>query len=78
MKQKVTTRTVPAKMLIPWVPGRRGKVPGTSARLGAKGRPSWRPSMPDIEGRREGRPFAPKRGAREEGEDEGFFKNKFN
>ena len=35
MKQKVTTRTVPAKMLIPWVPGRRGKVPGTFARLGA-------------------------------------------
>ena len=69
MKQKVTTQTVPAKTLIPWVPGRRGKVPGTSARLGAKGRPSRRPSMPGIEGL----PLAPKRGAREEGEDEGFF-----
>ena len=45
--------------------------------LGAKGWPSRRPSMLGIEGRREGRPLAPKRGAREEGEDEGFFKNKF-
>ena len=74
MKQKVTTWTVPAKMLIPWVPRRRGKVPGTSTHLGAKGQPSRQPSMPNIKGR----PLAPKRGAREEGEDEGFFKNKFN
>ena len=37
-------------------------------RLGAKGRPSQWPSMPGINGRREGRPLAPKRGAREEGE----------
>ena len=61
MKQKVTTRTVPTKMMIPWVPERRGKVPGTSTRLGAKGRPSRRPSMPGIKGRHEGHPLAPKR-----------------
>ena len=36
------------------------------------------PLMPGIEGHREGRPLAPKRGAREEGDDEGFFLNKFN
>ena len=53
---------------IPGLPMRRGKVPGTSTYLGAKGRPSRWPSMPGIEGRREGRPLAPKRGAREEGE----------
>ena len=37
-------------------------------RLGAKGRPSRQPSILGIEGRHEGRPLAPKRGAWEEGE----------